>query len=117
MNKIRVGVVGVGHLGSLHAKLYNEIENAVLCGVYDTDPEKSGRIAAEQNTKSYQDLDALLREADAVSIVTPTSTHHEAYTRPRFCFKSALPWIGDFGHILRASKTVLPRRATWRDMG
>ena len=44
MGNIRVGVVGVGHLGMHHARIYNEIMGAELVGVADIDKERAGMI-------------------------------------------------------------------------
>ena len=77
MNKIRVGVVGTGHLGKLHASLYREIEQAELVGIYDIDQEKAKRIGAELKVKSFESYEELLQAAEAVNIVTPTTTHFE----------------------------------------
>ena len=76
MSKLKVGVIGVGHLGRIHAKLYNEVESAELVGVYDTDQEKAEQVARELNTISFKTQDELLEKADAVNIVTPTSDHY-----------------------------------------
>lgn len=75
MNKIRVGVLGVGHLGKLHASLYREIEQAELVGIYDTDINKAKEIGSELGVNVFESRDALLKEAEAVNIVTPTSDH------------------------------------------
>jgi predicted dehydrogenase len=77
MNKVKVGVIGIGHLGRLHTQLYKDIEQAQLVGVYDINQEKSERIAAELDVQAFNELDKLLQEADAVNIVTPTSTHKQ----------------------------------------
>jgi len=77
MNKINVGVVGVGHLGKIHASLYRDVNSAELIGIYDIDIEKANRIAEDLNIKAFTDINELLENVDAVNIVTPTSTHHE----------------------------------------
>ena len=77
MNKVKVGVIGIGHLGRLHTQLYKDIPQAQLVGVYDINQEKSERIAAELDVPVFNKLDGLLQEADAVNIVTPTSTHKQ----------------------------------------
>jgi predicted dehydrogenase len=77
MNPIRVAVVGVGHLGSLHAKMLRDLPGAVLTGVYDADRERSARVAAEHGTRQFTDLGALLSEVDAVTVATTTSSHYE----------------------------------------
>jgi predicted dehydrogenase len=77
MNKIRVGVIGTGHLGKLHASLYREVEQAEIAGIYDLDREKSRRIGAELNIKSFDSMEELIGAVEAVNIVTPTTTHFE----------------------------------------
>jgi predicted dehydrogenase len=77
MNKIRVGVLGVGHLGKLHAKLYREVPQADIVGIYDTDLNKANEVAKEIGVQAFESRDALLKEVDAVNIVTPTSDHYE----------------------------------------
>lgn len=75
MNKLPVGVVGVGHLGALHAKMYTEMESAQLIGVYDIDRERAHAVAGEYQTKVFGSLDEILKGVSAVSIATPSSTH------------------------------------------
>ena len=74
-NNIRIGVIGVGHLGQHHAKHYTKIASAELVGVYDTDSKQCDKIAKKQNTKACKSLDEMLRSVDGVSIVTPTKDH------------------------------------------
>ncbi len=73
--KVRIGVVGVGHLGSLHAKMFAGIDTAELAGVYDADKNKAAAVAKEYHTNAFDNLDSLFASVDAVSIATPTSTH------------------------------------------
>lgn len=81
MHKLDVGVIGVGHLGVLHGKMYSQLSNANLVGVFDTDGEKARRVAAEIGTKSFATIDDLIDGCDAVSIVTTTVAHHDAATK------------------------------------
>ena len=78
MNKIRVGVIGVGHLGRLHARLYREVGQAELIGVYDTDLEKANEVGRELGVTVFDSREDLLKEVEAVNIVTPTSDHYES---------------------------------------
>ncbi len=75
MNKLPVGVIGVGHLGSLHAKMYSQIPSATLVGVADVNHKRAEQIAAEYSTKAFQSFDELIKNVKALSIVTPTSYH------------------------------------------
>jgi predicted dehydrogenase len=75
MEQIPVGVVGVGHLGSLHAKMFAEIPAASFVGIYDIDQQRARAIAREFGVKAFDSLAELLRLVRAVSVATPTSTH------------------------------------------
>lgn len=77
MDKVRVGVIGIGHLGKLHAKLYPEVDGAVLAGLFDIDSKKSELAASEFKCTSFDTTNALLKNVDAVNIVTPTTSHFE----------------------------------------
>lgn len=77
LKPLSVGVIGVGHLGSLHAKMLSEIPTAKLVGVYDSDAVKAAELAREYSTSSFASAGELLAKADAVCIATPTSTHFE----------------------------------------
>ncbi|MBI1807680.1 MAG: Gfo/Idh/MocA family oxidoreductase [Ignavibacteria bacterium] len=77
MDKLSVGVIGVGHLGSLHAKMYSEISSAHLVGVTDTDAARAEKVARECSTTAFNSASDLLQHVRAVSIATPTSTHFE----------------------------------------
>jgi predicted dehydrogenase len=75
--KLKVGVIGAGHLGKLHMKMLNNIENAELIGIYDLNSEQAEKAATEYNTKVYTNLEDLFNNVDAVSIVTTTSAHYQ----------------------------------------
>ncbi len=81
MNDIRIGVVGVGHLGSLHAKMIREISGAQLAGVHDRDSERGRAISAEYGTRFYEDLEALINDVDGITVATTTSSHFEVASR------------------------------------
>ena len=72
-----VGVVGVGSLGQHHARLYASLPEARLVGIFDTRAERAAEIAKQFRTTAYPTLDALLADVEAVSVVVPTSAHHE----------------------------------------
>jgi predicted dehydrogenase len=62
---MKIGVVGVGHLGQHHARIYREMAGVEFVGAYDTDPQKT----------NFPTLEALAAAADAVSVATPTESH------------------------------------------
>tara|TARA_Y100001934_G_scaffold108107_1_gene132697 strand:+ start:238 stop:1242 length:1005 start_codon:yes stop_codon:yes gene_type:complete len=74
-----VAVLGVGSLGQQHARIYNELQqqNIVeLVGVFDTDKNRAALVAQKQGTVALDSLESVTATADAISIVTPTVTHH-----------------------------------------
>ena len=73
----RVGVVGVGHIGKNHARLYAEIARAQFTAIYDTDRAVAEQCAAEFGVKPVASLEEFAEQVDAASIATPTSTHFE----------------------------------------
>ena len=75
--KTRVGVIGVGYLGSIHARIYARMPNVELVGVVDIDPGLARKVGAECNCDSFNSPEQLLDEVDAVSIVVPTTLHRE----------------------------------------
>lgn len=78
MKKIRIGVVGLGRLGSIHAKIYSTLENVELAGISDIDENITKNTAETLNTSGSSDYRQLLdKNLDAVSIVTPTALHYE----------------------------------------
>ena len=76
MGKIRVGVVGVGHLGSFHAKVYSKLKGADLVGVCDCNFERAKEIGKKYSVPYYADYEELFGKVDAASIVVPTSLHY-----------------------------------------
>jgi predicted dehydrogenase len=76
MQKLRVGVIGVGHLGQHHARLYATLPESTLVGVTDHDLKRAQTVADKHGARLYPDVIALLAEVDAVSIAVPTSAHH-----------------------------------------
>ena len=57
-HRLRTGVVGTGHLGSLHAKMYSEIPASVFVGAFDADKPKCDAVVSQyQNAKSFSSVD------------------------------------------------------------
>lgn len=77
MQKLRVAVIGIGHLGSIHAKIYKELENCSLAAVCDIDTSRLEEISRQLGVPGFPDYRQLLDEVDAVSIATPTALHYE----------------------------------------
>ena len=77
MKTPRVGVVGVGHIGKNHARLYAELSSGRFTAIYDTDRAVAEARAAEFGVKAVASLEEFAEEVDAASVATPTSTHFE----------------------------------------
>jgi len=77
MDKVRVGVVGVGHLGSIHARIYKEIPNCSLIGVCDIDKTRLNEISGKLGVPAYSDYRELFSKVDAVSVAVPTKFHYQ----------------------------------------
>ncbi len=77
MEKLKVGIIGTGHLGKLHIKMFKQISNCRLIGIFDNNSEAAKDAGYEFNVKVYNSLDELLNEVDAVSIVSTTSAHYK----------------------------------------
>lgn len=77
MDKLKVAVIGVGHLGKAHVRVYSELPNVELVGVVDINEERGESIAEKYSTSYFSDAGDVIDRVDAVSIVTSTSTHFE----------------------------------------
>ncbi|MCI0390493.1 MAG: Gfo/Idh/MocA family oxidoreductase [Acidobacteria bacterium] len=76
-DKIKIAVIGVGHLGQAHARVHDSLEQSELVAVCDIN-ESQGRAIAERHATRYvRDYRELLDQVEAVSIATPTINHHE----------------------------------------
>lgn len=75
--KIKTAVIGVGHLGREHARVYSSLEHATLVAVCDTHEINGRAIAERYGVKFTRDYRELMSEVEAVSIATPTVNHHE----------------------------------------
>ena len=74
---LRIGVIGTGSLGYHHARILREIPGVAFRGFYEASAERAGTVQRELGVRAYASIDALLDDVDAVSIVVPTSKHHE----------------------------------------
>src|ERR1700675_4120207 len=79
--RIRVAVVGTGEFGRNHARVYRELEDAELVGVFDKNPERAAAVASEFQTQVLKSLHELRGHADAASVAVPTVAHAEVGSR------------------------------------
>jgi predicted dehydrogenase len=72
---IRIAVIGVGHLGKEHARLYTEKPGVQLVGVVDIRQERAQEIASTYGTTAFTDYTEMFGKVDAVSLAVPTTDH------------------------------------------
>lgn len=74
---IRIGVVGIGHLGNYHLQKYSKLPGNKIVGVADADFEKAQKAAAVFGCEAFRDHRDLIGKIDAASIAVPTRSHYE----------------------------------------
>jgi predicted dehydrogenase len=105
MKKLRVGVVGVGHIGSNHARIYADLPKAEFVAIFDIDSDRAADVAGKYNVKAAASLDELAGVIDAASVATPTGTH----------FSVAANLLGRGKHLL-IEKPITEYTADARDL-
>ncbi len=75
MDKVKVGIIGVGYLGTQHARILSYLEGAELKGVADIDFKKAMQIGNRHGVHYYENFEEMLDEIDAGIVATPTSEH------------------------------------------
>ena len=76
-NLLKCGVIGVGYLGQHHARIYSELEGAVLAGVFESDANRAKEISERHQCPVFSTIEELAETCDAISVVVPTDKHHE----------------------------------------
>jgi predicted dehydrogenase len=79
-NRLKVGVVGVGHLGRHHARILADHPDVELVGVVDSNLDRAAEIAAKHGSRAYDDPLDLVDQVDAISIAVPTILHESVAT-------------------------------------
>ncbi len=77
MERVKVGIVGVGYLGMQHARILSYLEEAELRGVADIDFKRAMQIGNRHGVQYYKNYEEMLDEIDAGIVATPTSEHFE----------------------------------------
>lgn len=75
--RLNIAVIGVGHIGKEHARIYADMSEVNLCGVVDTDSVQGEAVAKRCKTKYYRSCKEIINEIDAASVVVPTKYHYE----------------------------------------
>ncbi|MDY6878842.1 MAG: Gfo/Idh/MocA family oxidoreductase [Desulfatiglans sp.] len=75
--KLRVAVIGVGHLGEYHVQKYKDIPDVELVGVVDINQDRVSEISNRYHTRPFGHHEEILGMVDAVSLAVPTETHFQ----------------------------------------
>jgi predicted dehydrogenase len=114
---IRIGLVGSGHIGTVHAYALQQLADAGLVdarltATFDDDPKRAARVARHHGGEPQPTLDALLDVVDAVWVCTWTAGHLAAVEAaaerglPMFCEKPLAPTYDDCGRVAAALARV-----------
>jgi predicted dehydrogenase len=112
VNDIRLAVIGVGHLGAIHARLSQQIEGVTLVGIVDPSEPAHTALAAELNVTAYADHRPLLGQIDAAIVATPSRTHHSvasdllAHGVHVFVEKPMTLNVGDAADLIHAAEAA-----------
>jgi predicted dehydrogenase len=76
--KIRAAVIGAGHMGQHHVRIYSELPQVELVGVVDANAARAGEMAEKFKTKPFTRVEEILDKIDIASIAVPTVYHLQA---------------------------------------
>jgi predicted dehydrogenase len=74
---LKIGVIGAGHLGKIHLRLWKEIPGVEVIGFYDHNAGHAAQVSAEFNIPAFDSPKKLIEQSDAIDVVTPTVSHFE----------------------------------------
>ncbi|HEX8636614.1 MAG TPA: Gfo/Idh/MocA family oxidoreductase [Pyrinomonadaceae bacterium] len=77
MEKVKIGVIGTGYIGNVHARIFSRDERAEVAALYDIKPERAERAARSVGGRVCRSREELLAHCDAVLVTTPNKTHTE----------------------------------------
>lgn len=77
MSAIRLGIVGAGHMGSLHSRVARQVRGFDLVAIHDPVADRAERLARQYGAQACPSLEALLGSVDAVVVATPTRVHRD----------------------------------------
>jgi len=77
-SKLNIGVVGIGHLGSRHLKVYSELSDQVnIIGISDVQEDRTRKLAADYKVPYFKNYTDLIGKVEVVNICTPTTSHFD----------------------------------------
>ena len=107
---MKIGLIGCGHLGKIHAKCISEAKNMEFVGVYDISQEIAKETAALFNTRAFFDLQSLINGCDILDIVSATVSHFDlaktAIIAGKHCFieKPCTATVDEANELIKLSE-------------
>ena len=77
MEKVKVGVAGIGLMGDLHTRVYQSLPDVEVVGVYEADMSRKKEIENRYSVKVFDTLDEMLSQVYALSVCTPDNLHKD----------------------------------------
>ena len=77
MEKIKIGIIGTGYIGNVHARIFSRDERCEVAALFDVKPERAEKTAKSVGGRVCASREELLKIADAVLVCTPNKTHTE----------------------------------------
>ena len=77
MDKVKIGIIGTGYIGNVHARIFSRDERVEVAALHDIVPEKARRTAGSVGGKVCSSREEFLESCDAVLVTTPNKTHTE----------------------------------------
>jgi predicted dehydrogenase len=77
MNSIKLGLIGLGHLGKIHLRNILKIDEIELVGIYDNNAALTSEVAKDFNINAFNNVDNLIEQCEALDIVTATNAHYD----------------------------------------
>jgi myo-inositol 2-dehydrogenase/D-chiro-inositol 1-dehydrogenase len=75
MSKVKIGIIGTGYIGNVHARIFSRDERAEIAALYDIVPEKARKTARAVGGKVCASREELFENCDAVLVCAPNKTH------------------------------------------
>lgn len=110
MNKIKVGIIGAGYIGTVHSQVLGRDARVELAAVYDVKDERSLALSRSSGASVAQSPEELIAACDAVYVTTPNTRHTELAVacaeagKHVFCEKPMATNLEDAGRVLAAAE-------------
>ncbi len=75
MSKVKIGIIGTGYIGNVHARIHSRDDRVEIAALYDIVPEKAEKTAKSVGGKVCRSQEELFENCDAVLVCAPNKTH------------------------------------------